>query len=437
MDKLLLIDGNSIINRAYFALPPLNDDKGRNVNAVYGFINILFKAISDISPTKLVVTFDKRGDNFRKKIYAEYKANRKGMPDDLAEQMPILHNLLSSMRVKVVESAGIEADDIIGTLSKKFQFPTYIVSGDRDMLQLVDDTTSVILTKRGVSEIETVNIDNIVNLYGLTPTQIIEYKALRGDTSDNIPGVKGVGEKTAMSLLDSYKTLDGVYEHLSDVKGAMGDKLAQGKEMAYISKVLATIVTDVEVDCDLQDCNLPTLTAETKAQFDSLNFRGLISKLTFEQASETKGIVAVPKEIETIIVDNLQQLSLLVSELSNKDIFAIFISKDITVAYNVTKEYKITISENFLDGINFEQAIFLLKPLFEGNSKKIIYDSKLLRHTLDEYNIAINNICDDVCLMQYLVEYSAYKDFQSLKTHYDLLGEAVALFNLRDILYKQ
>ncbi|MEG2159550.1 MAG: DNA polymerase I, partial [Clostridia bacterium] len=155
MDKLLLIDGNSIINRAYFALPPLNDDKGRNVNAVYGFINILFKAISDISPTKLVVTFDKRGDNFRKKIYAEYKANRKGMPDDLAEQMPILHNLLSSMRVKVVESAGIEADDIIGTLSKKFQFPTYIVSGDRDMLQLVDDTTSVILTKRGVSEIET------------------------------------------------------------------------------------------------------------------------------------------------------------------------------------------------------------------------------------------------------------------------------------------
>ncbi|MEG2159508.1 MAG: DNA polymerase, partial [Clostridia bacterium] len=123
--------------------------------------------------------------------------------------------------------------------------------------------------------------------------------------------------------------------------------------------------------------------------------------------------------------------------LTLSDIFAIFISKDITVAYNVTKEYKITISENFLDGINFEQAIFLLKPLFEGNSKKIIYDSKLLRHTLDEYNIAINNICDDVCLMQYLVEYSAYKDFQSLKTHYDLLGEAVALFNLRDILYKQ
>ena len=142
MEKIVFIDGNSLLNRAYFALPALNDSQGRNVNAVYGFVNLLRKVLKDYAPTKLVVAFDKHGHNFRKDLYADYKANRKGMPDDLAKQMPVLHDLLEKMKVVVVEQAGIEADDIIGTLAKRFSEPCFVVTGDRDMLQLVDDITT-------------------------------------------------------------------------------------------------------------------------------------------------------------------------------------------------------------------------------------------------------------------------------------------------------
>ncbi|MBQ8771711.1 MAG: DNA polymerase I, partial [Clostridia bacterium] len=197
MQKLLLIDGNSILNRAYFAIPALNDKQGQNVNAVYGFVNILLKVLDDHKPDKLVVAFDKHGHNFRKDLFADYKANRKGMPDDLAQQMPVLHKLLSAMGVTVMEKAGVEADDIIGTISKAFDGTSIIVSGDRDMLQLVDDKITVLLTKRGVTEVELVDPQTLQQNYHLTPQQVIEYKALRGDTSDNIPGVKGIGEKTA------------------------------------------------------------------------------------------------------------------------------------------------------------------------------------------------------------------------------------------------
>ena len=195
MTKLLLIDGNSIINRAYFALPPLNDKEGRNVNAVYGFVNILFKVVQDFAPDKLVVAFDKRGHNFRKDIYPEYKANRKGMPDDLANQMPVLHQLLQVMQVTVAEKEGVEADDIIGTITQNFDGESFIVSGDRDMFQLVSDKITVLFTKRGVTDVEKVTPEVLKTSYNLTPSQVVEYKALRGDTSDNIPGVKGIGEK--------------------------------------------------------------------------------------------------------------------------------------------------------------------------------------------------------------------------------------------------
>ena len=202
--KLLLIDGNSILNRAYFALQrTLTDSSGRNVNAVYGFTNILLKVLADLSPDKLIVAFDERGHNFRKDIYPDYKANRHGMPDDLAAQMPILHELLSAMHVQIVEAPGVEADDIIGTISHSFDGDSYIVSGDRDMLQLVSDKTTVLLTIKGVTEVEAVDLDTLKSHYNLTPSQVIEYKALRRDTSDNIPGVKGVGEKTASTAIST------------------------------------------------------------------------------------------------------------------------------------------------------------------------------------------------------------------------------------------
>ena len=216
--KLLLIDGNSILNRAYFAMPMFNDSLGRNVNAVFGFVNILLKALDDYSPDKLIVAFDLRGKNFRKDIYPAYKANRTGMPDELAAQMPILHELLALMKVTVAEKGGVEADDIIGTVSSAFDGDSYIVSGDRDMFQLVSNKVTVLYTKRGVTEVEVITPDTLREKYGLTPEQVIEYKSLRGDTSDNIPGVKGVGEKTAMQLLEKYGDLDTLYDNVEKEK---------------------------------------------------------------------------------------------------------------------------------------------------------------------------------------------------------------------------
>ena len=175
--KLLLIDGNSILNRAYFAMPMFNDSQGRNVNAVFGFVNILLKALDDYSPDKLIVAFDLRGKNFRKDIYPEYKANRTGMPDELAAQMPILHELLALMKVTVAEKGGVEADDIIGTVSSAFDGDSYIVSGDRDMFQLVSNKVTVLYTKRGVTEVEVITPDTLREKYGLTPEQVIESGA--------------------------------------------------------------------------------------------------------------------------------------------------------------------------------------------------------------------------------------------------------------------
>ena len=152
--KFFIIDGNCLLNRAYFAIPPLNSHDGKNVNAVFGFINILFKALTDMQPTHLVITFDKKGKNFRHQLYADYKGTRKGMPDDLAQQMPTLFDLLDKMKIKTVGKSGVEADDVIGTLAKRFSLPTVIVSGDRDLLQLIDKNTRVLLTKRGITDVE-------------------------------------------------------------------------------------------------------------------------------------------------------------------------------------------------------------------------------------------------------------------------------------------
>ena len=202
----MLLDGNSIFNRAYYALPVLNDKGGKNINAVYGFMNILVKAMTELNPTHIAVAFDKRGHNFRKDIYQGYKATRRPMPDDMARQMPVLQELLADMKIKTVDSAGVEADDIIGTLTKRFGVPTLIITGDKDMFQLVDEKTTVLLTKRGVSETEAVTPALLLENYGLKAEQVVEYKALRGDASDNIPGVKGIGEKGAVSLLLEYGT---------------------------------------------------------------------------------------------------------------------------------------------------------------------------------------------------------------------------------------
>ena len=432
--KLLLIDGNSILNRAYFAIRELTDGQGRNVNAVYGFTNILLKAIADYTPDRLIVAFDMRGHNFRKDIYPEYKANRHGMPDDLAAQMPILHELLAAMKVTVVEKAGVEADDIIGTISTNFDGDSYIVSGDRDMLQLVSDKVTVLLTKKGITDVEVVNPETLKSIYNLTPYQVIEYKALRGDTSDNIPGVRGVGEKTALTLLEKYGNIDVLYEHVEEEKGALHDKLVEGKDMAYVSRKLATIVTDADVEYDLGMASLPTYDAAVKQLMEQLQFRSIISRLSFE---ENHG-QAAEVEVETVDVTSMSKLTDVIAEMSASAYFAFHVDSGVIyLSDSATAQYRITPSDSFLDELTAAAVWEKLKPLLACNTAKAVYDVKALKHTLDSYGVEIAAVKYDVCLMQYLVEYRAYKDLDSLTQAYGYKQVGAGIYALAEQLNEQ
>ena len=432
MAKILLIDGNSILNRAYFALPALNDKQGQNVNAVFGFINIMLKVCQDYAPDKLVVAFDMRGHNFRKDIYPEYKANRKGMPDDLAMQMPVLHDLLAKMSVTVVEKAGVEADDIIGTITMDNGYENYVVSGDRDMLQLVSPSVTVLLTKRGVTEVESVDPETLKSVYNLTPSQVIEYKALRGDTSDNIPGVRGIGEKTAMSLLEKYGDIDTLFDNVDKEKGALREKLVEGKEMAYVSKTLATIVRNADVEFDLEKCGLYSLNQEVKEAFEQLQFRSLISRLQFDGGEEVK-----KAEVESEKITELARLCEVVQRLSADCVAFHYDGRNVFLADCSGKEFTVTASDSFLDELTEEVIFDVLKPLLQSDVPKAVYDQKALRHLLSKIGVEIANVKYDVCLMQYLVEYRAYKDLNSLTQAYGYKELGAGIFALSQILYKQ
>lgn len=435
MSKLLLIDGNSILNRAYFAIRELNDSQGRNVNAVFGFMNILMKVLQDFAPDKLLVAFDKRGHNFRKDIYPEYKANRKGMPDDLAQQMPILHDLLADMQVTVVEKEGVEADDIIGTVSARFDGESYVVSGDRDMLQLVSQKVTVLFTKKGVSEVEMVTPQVLADNYKLTPEQVIEYKALRGDTSDNIPGVKGIGEKTAMALLEKYGDIDTVFANVDNEKGALREKLLQGKDLAYVSKTLATIVRNADVDFDLNSCGLYVLSPKVRETLEKLGFRTLISRLNFQPAEPT-AVAAV--EVQNVEISSAEKLKEIADEMQRSEFFAFhYDGAKVYLANQNDVNYEVFISASFLDELT-EQAVFeTLKPLLESATQKAVYDQKNLRRLLDKFGVSLRGVKYDVCLMQYLVEYRSYKDIESLLGAYGHNHFGAGIFAVAKTLCKQ
>ena len=284
MEKLVLIDGNSLLNRAFYATPVFSTKDGLPTNGVFGFVKLLLKIISDKNPTHIAVAFDVHAPTFRHEKYGDYKAGRKPMPDDLRAQFPVLKEVLSLMNIRICEMAGFEADDIIGTLSKKCNVQTFVYTGDRDAYQLVDETTNVCFTRKGVSDILELSIENFKDEIGLTPAQIIDLKALMGDKSDNIPGVAGVGEKSAYGLLEKYKDLDGIYAHLDEITGALNRKLTENKETAYFSKWLATIKTDAPIDVALGDCLLKMpFSAAVKAKFTELEFKSLLGKDIFSE----------------------------------------------------------------------------------------------------------------------------------------------------------
>ena len=255
--KLLVLDGNSILNRAFYGIRLLTTKDGRPTNGIYGFLTILLKLLEDLSPDGVAAAFDLRAPTFRHKMYAGYKANRKGMPPELAAQLEPLKEILTAMGIRVLACEGWEADDILGTLAhacRQENDQCVIATGDRDSLQLVGDGVTVRLatTRQGRPEATLYDEQAIKEQYGILPRQLIDVKALQGDSSDNIPGVAGIGPKTACALVQQFGSLDGVYQHLDDesIKNAVRNKLAAGKDSAYLSRELGIIRVDAPVDLD-------------------------------------------------------------------------------------------------------------------------------------------------------------------------------------------
>lgn len=284
MDKLVLIDGNSLLNRAFYATPVFSTSSGQPTNAIFGFVKLMLKIISDLKPEYFIVAFDLKAPTFRHKMYDGYKATRHPMPDELASQVEPLKSLLAAMDVATCQQEGIEADDIIGTLSARFDVHSYIYTGDRDSFQLVDEKTDVFFTKRGVSDLQKLSLNNFKEEIGFAPAAVIDYKALMGDKSDNIPGVAGIGEKTARSLIDQYGSVEEIYNHLNEIKpDGVRKKLESGRQMAELSYTLATIDRNCNIELSLDDCRTPAaFSEEVRDMFRKFEFRSLLSLDIFE-----------------------------------------------------------------------------------------------------------------------------------------------------------
>ena len=274
---LMLIDGPSLVYRGYFALPPLTTSEGMLVNAAFGFLQIVLRGMQDLKPDFAIVSFDLGKPQFRFDAYPEYKAGRPSMPDDLRAQFPIVREICEMMGMPIRELDGYEADDVIGTLAQEAtaaDVDTYIVSGDLDGLQLVNDHVRLLTTRMGVAATVIYDPAKVMDRYGLRPDQMLDYKALKGDTSDNIPGVPGVGEKTAVALLQQFGTLDALYEHLDEVKGKLRERLAEHRESAFLSRQIGRIVLDLPVELHLDEARTGHYDRRAVAQrFRELEFR--------------------------------------------------------------------------------------------------------------------------------------------------------------------
>lgn len=396
MKKLLILDSNSILNRAFYGVRYLSAKDGTPTNAIYGFLNILLKLIKEQEPDYICAAFDVKAPTFRHKQYEGYKAQRKPMPEGLAAQMPLAKDVLRAMGVTILEKEGYEADDIIGTVARlceESEISCFIATGDKDDLQLASDKTKVILTVTKSGYNETIIYDDkaVKEKYHVTPTEFIDVKALMGDPSDNIPGVKGVGEKTAMSLIEKHHSIEYIYENIDDIglKGAMLQKMKDGREMAFMSKELATINRNTPIEFNAEKC-----------VFDGFENNGELYEIL--KRLELNSII---KKLDLSGVDNVKE---------NEDIF-----KDFSYQVgdkNMISGDKVTVVLDF-DGDNISSAavgagnnaVVLneqddIKELLEDDSiAKVMFDVKEAIVKLN-CRIDIKNIADDTAIAAYLVD---------------------------------
>lgn len=412
MLKLVLIDGNSLLNRAFYATKLLTTKSGTPTNAVFGFIKLLLKLNADISPDRLIVAFDLKAPTFRHKMYEQYKGTRKPMPEDLAVQMPILKSLLSSMKIAMCEKEGYEADDLIGTLSRRFEgVHSIIITGDRDSYQLIDENTDVYITKTGVSELNKLTIGNFKDKLGYEPRQVVDIKALMGDSSDNIPGVAGIGEKTALSLISDYDNLDNLYAHISDIAGAVKNKLEAGRESAYLSRELARIDLNADIDIDLESCRVcMPFSEEVRTQFLQLEFTSLL-KMDIFAVPVSSAVPAIQTAASCKILADADELNAVLD--SAERVSVAVLNNSIYIYTGGETEYCLRPRETLLDdGMNDDEITRALEVLFASGKKFLLYGKKTMRHLLADRSIKWRGDieAEDISIIKYLVDYTGKDD---------------------------
>ena len=373
-NKILLLDSNSLMHRAYHALPNLKSSKGLYTGAIYGFLSILLRLIKEQKPTHIAAAFDLHGPTFRHEMFKDYKATRKPMDEELRQQVEPLKELITAMGIKIVSLQGYEGDDILGTLSKRFDDECIIVTGDRDSFQLVSPTTKVFWTKKGVSDIEVYDEERLLQ-DGFTVSQFIDYKALRGDTSDNVPGILGVGEKTAKQLLEKYGSLDEILAHAAEIPGKLGQNVQNGKDIAILSKELVTINCDVPVECTLDDIKFtPVYSQAVRTLLGQLEITSLAARMTFENG-EDESVVELPKiEKKVVVLTTGQDIKAAIKG----DKIAVLIGENVTFAVDDKTEYKIDcVQDLFSEGVDFDEAVNIVKECAK-DMELVCYDFKAL-----------------------------------------------------------
>lgn len=409
--RLLVVDGNSIVNRAFYAIKLLTTKDGRFTNAIYGFMNILLKLEEECEPDRVAIAFDLKAPTFRHKMYDAYKAGRKGMPPELASQMPLLKKLLSSLGYSIVEKEGYEADDILGTLSAavKGEDRCFVATGDRDSLQLISNNTSVLLasTKMGRPQTVVYDKEKLLEEYGVEPAGMIEIKALMGDSSDNIPGVAGIGQKTAGDLIRRFGSIDEIYSHLDelDIKKGVHDKLEAGKDSAYLSKTLGTICLDAPIDTDMNSyVKKEPDSKEAIGLLVSLEMFSMIEKLGLTRDGVSIGSDDGEKSEKKLLFREERDLCGLLGEIKNED-SAYFVTeyegKSVAAFYFSIGDEVRFVPSNCFDFDSF------LKGFFEGESKKYTSDSKELFRFAESRGLELRNLALDTTLAGYILNPSA------------------------------
>ena len=422
MKKLVLIDGNSIMNRAFYGImgsKTLTTKDGKYTNAIYGFLAILFKLLDDEKPEYIAVSFDLKAPTQRHKLYDGYKANRKGMPNELAEQMPIIKEILRAMNIDIVEKEGYEGDDIIGTLSKygeKKGLEVIILSGDRDTFQLATDNVKIHIprTKAGKTETEIFDRSKVKEVYGIEPKQLIEVKGLQGDTSDNIPGVPGIGEKTALSLIQKYETIDNLYKKLeageSDLKGKQKEKIEENKELAYLSRTLGEINTDVPIGDTLEELKTEEWDRQKVLEiFKELNFKRYIERFNLssntrneeEKNSAEKLFKIEDKSIEDIKVILKEQKKMIFYLDTDKDE-----NQDKIIKENITGIgiFNSKLNEAYYVSFKDSNELNKFKDIFEDEEvSKIGIDLGKVYILLKQEEINLKGIKFDIAIAAYIL----------------------------------